>query len=125
MVLGDDLPAGISAGESNAAFSEAGVTHFVTVKSLVGSPCFVQTDIPNPNIYINGKAARREQVQLGENEMYEVAINEGDHVTFTPVALNQADLTIASIPVNEADRNLFGLNEKTTRLPGHKHYYRK
>ena len=24
MVLGDDLPAGISAGESNAAFSEAG-----------------------------------------------------------------------------------------------------
>ena len=29
------------------------------------------------------------------------------------------------IPVSEANRNLFGLNEKTPRLPGHQHYYEK
>jgi len=108
-----------------SAKKKTGVTQFVTVESLAGSPCFVQTDIPNPKIYINGIAAKKKQVRQGENGMYEIAINKGDRVTFTPVALDKADLTIEPIPVSEAGRNLFGLSEKTTRLPGHKFYYKK
>ena len=57
--------------------------------------------------------------------MYEISINKGDRITFTPVALDKTDFDVAPIPINEADHNLFGLNEKTTRLPGHKHYYKE
>jgi hypothetical protein len=108
-----------------SAKKKTGVMQFVTVKSLIGSPCFVQTDIPNPNITINGFAATKKQARVGEDGMYQIALKKGQSVTFTPVALDKTDLSIQPIPVNEADRNLFGLNEKTTRLPGHKHYYRK
>ena len=108
-----------------SAKKKAGVTQFVTVKSLAGSPCFVQTDILNPKVYINGISAKKNQVRQGESGMYEVALKKGDRITFTPVALKKTDLSIQPIPVNGADHNLFGLNEKTTRLPGHKHYYKK
>ena len=106
-----------------SAKRKAGVTQFVTVKSLTGSPCFVQTDIPSPMISINGMPARQNQAKEGEGGVYEIALKKGDSVTFTPIKLENVDLSIAPIPVSEANRNLFGLNEKTTRLPGHKHYY--
>lgn len=109
----------VSAGKKD------GVTQFVTVKSLIGSPCFVQTDIPNPKVYINGVAAAKKQVRIGKGGMYQIALKKGQSVTFVPIVPEKTELTVKPIPVSEADRNLFGLNEKTTRLPGHKHYYRK
>ena len=108
-----------------SAKRKTGVTQFVTVESLTGSPCFVQTDIPQPKIYVNGIVANQQQVRQGERGMYELTLKVGDRVTFTPVELDEANLTIEPIPVSEANRNLFGLNEKTTRLPGHQHYYEK
>ena len=57
--------------------------------------------------------------------MYEITLNIGDRVTFTPVDLDEADLTIEPIPVSKAIRNLFGLSDKTSRLPGHAFYYRQ
>ena len=108
-----------------SAKRKAGVTQFVTVTSLVGSPCFVHTDIPNPQIYINGSVATKEQARVGEGGVHQIALKKGQNVTFTSVALEETDLSIQPIPVNEADHNLFGLNEKTTRLPGHRHYYGK
>jgi hypothetical protein len=39
------------------------------------------------------------------------------------VEIKPADLSIAPIPVPEANRNAFGLNDKTTRLPGHQFYF--
>jgi len=108
-----------------SAKKKAGVTQFVAVKSLIGSPCFVQTDIPKPKLYINGKLTKPNQVRVGEDGMYEIALKKGDSVTFTPIALEKTDLRIQPIPVDEADHNLFGLSEKTTRLPGHKFYYKK
>ncbi|MDF7806351.1 hypothetical protein P4E94_02805 [Pontiellaceae bacterium B12219] len=101
-----------------------GVTQFVEVKSLMGSPCFVQTDIPKPKIYINGKPARKSEVRV-DGSMYQIALKKGGTVLFSAMALEDTDLSIQPIPVSEADRNLFGLSEKTSRLPGHKHYYRK
>ena len=106
-----------------SAKKKAGVTQFVTVESLVGSPCFVQTDIPKPKIYINGIAGDKQQIRQRESGVYEVVINRGDRVAFTPVELDEADLTIEPIPVSKADRNLFGLSDKTSRLPGHAFYY--
>ena len=61
----------------------------------------------------------------GAASMYEITLNKGDRVTFTLVELDEADLTIEPIPVSEANRNLFGLSEKTSRLPGHAFYYRQ
>ncbi|VGO18338.1 glycosyl hydrolase family 95 catalytic domain-containing protein [Pontiella sulfatireligans] len=108
-----------------SAKKKDGVTQFVTVESLAGSPCWVQMDIPSPKIYINGKSAQKKQVSERDDGVYEIALKKGDRVTFTPVDLKQADLSIAPITVRETDRNLFGLSEKTTRLPGHKFYYKK
>ena len=72
-----------------SAKKKAGVTQFVTVESLAGSPCFVQTDIPKPKIYINGIAAAKQQVHQGEGDVYEITLGKGDRVTFTPVELER------------------------------------
>jgi hypothetical protein len=105
-----------------SAKKKAGATQFVTVKSLAGSACFVQTDIPSPNIYINGKAAQKQQVRVLEDGMFQIALKKGEEATFTPIALEKTDLAIAPVPVREQEQNLFGFSEKTTRLPGHGYY---
>ena len=106
-----------------SAKKKGGVTQFVSVESLVGSACQIQTDIPNPIISINGKKAKRGAVEETDDGFYKVALKAGDTATFTPVALKYADLSIAPIPVSAANRNAFGLNDKTTRLPSHQFYY--
>ena len=103
-----------------SAKKAGGVSRFVTVKSLIGSPCVVWTDIPDPVITIAGSQADLEPRHDGS---YEVPLKKGEAVTFTPVSLDQADLTVAPIEVGEDGRNLFGLNKKTERLPGYDHYY--
>ena len=108
-----------------SAKKKAGVTQFVTVESLVGSPCVVQIDIPNPKIYINGTAASKEQARRTDQSYYEIKLAKGETATFTPVELEKTDLKVEPIPVSEADRNLFGLSKKTERLPGHAFYYEK
>ena len=54
------FPMPLPANEANCSVDYAA---FVTVESLAGSPCFVQTNIPNPKIYINGTAATEKQVR--------------------------------------------------------------
>ena len=106
-----------------SAKKEAGVTQFVSVESLIGSPCLIQTDIPNPKILINGKKAKRSQVKKTDDGFYELALKAGDTAMLTPAKWSQVELRIQALPVAEAKRNLFGLNDKTTRLPGHQYYY--
>ncbi len=108
-----------------SAKKKGGVTQFVQVKSLAGSPCFVQPGIPKPDICINGVPAKKKQVEVLAGGMYQIELAKGDSVTFTPVPLEKADLSIEPIPVDEAGVNLFGLNDKTTRLPGHQYYYKE
>ena len=105
-----------------SAKRKAGVTQFVVVESLVGSPCLIQTDISNPKIYIDGTTATPEQVRKNDQGFYEVKLSKGASVIFTPNDLKNTKLKIEPIPVSEANRNLFGLSEKTKRLPSHKFY---
>ena len=107
------------------AKKKAGVTQFVMVESLVGSPCVVQVDIPNPRVYINGALAVAPKVRRTETGFYEIDLKRGEAVTFTPDALEKADLKIEPLPVSEADSHLFSLNAKTERLPGHQFYFEK
>ena len=97
-----------------------GKTVFVTVKSLVGRPCVVKTDISNPIVTIDGEAR---QLSARADGCFEVPLQKGQSVVFAAGDLQSDDFKIRANPVSEQDRNLFGLNEKTTRLPGHKHYY--
>ncbi|MGB1127438.1 MAG: glycosyl hydrolase family 95 catalytic domain-containing protein, partial [Opitutales bacterium] len=106
-----------------SAKKEAGVTQFVSVESLIGSPCLIQTDIPNPKILINGKKAKRSQVTKTDDGFYELALKAGDTAMLTPAKWSHVEPRIQALPVAEAKRNLFGLNDKTTRLPGHQFYY--
>ena len=106
-----------------SAKKKGGATQFVSVESLAGSPCLIQTDIENPRITINGKKAKRWQVQKAEDGFYQIELNKGDVAVLAVEELKESDLSVAAIPVGEARRNLFGLNDKTTRLPGHPFYY--
>ena len=102
-----------------------GITQFVQVKSLAGAPCYVRTDIENPIISINGKRPKRGQVQAAAGGFSQIKLGKGDTVIFTSVKLKNADLGIEPLPVKEADRHLFGLNDKTLRLPGHNYYHKE
>ena len=103
-----------------SAKKKGGVTQFVTVESLIGSPCVVHTDILNPRLFINGVPVK---VKRLKNGACDVPLKKGEIAIFTPGALEKTDLTIAPIPVRAEDRNLFGLSEKTKRLPGHQKYH--
>lgn len=106
-----------------SAKKKSGVTQFVMLESLVGSPCVVETDIPDPRIYLNGQElATGLRVRKNIQGFYEIDLKKGDTAILTPVALADTDLRIDAIPVRAADCNLFGLNEKTIRLPGD-HFY--
>ncbi|MFC1652243.1 glycoside hydrolase family 95-like protein [Planctomycetota bacterium] len=105
-----------------SAKKKGGVTEFVTVKSLIGSPCIVQTDIPQPVININGVVAKEAQARKIKGGAYQIQLKQGESVTFSRVALDKADLKIEPIAVSAKDRNLFGYSQKTERLPGHQHY---
>jgi hypothetical protein len=109
-----------------SAKSEAGGTQFVQLKSLIGSPCIVKTDLVKPKIYIDGQRARSEQIQQMGDGFIAIDLKQGQTATLVPVSLERANLTIAPIPVPEADLNIFGLNQKSEqRIPGHKFYYDK
>ncbi|EMI42007.1 dienelactone hydrolase family protein [Rhodopirellula sp. SWK7] len=101
---------------------KGGVTEFVKLQSEAGSPCLVKIDIPNPIISVNGGPAPEGVCRLTEQGFYDVAIEKGDTVTFSRVALEDADMKITPIFVSEENCNLFGFNENTERLPGHRHY---
>jgi hypothetical protein len=83
-----------------------------------------QTDIPKPKVYINGAPAGKSQVQVDDADIYQIELKKGDRVTFTLVALEQTDLSIAPIPVSEADITLaalpFVLNAQDQVVPGWK-----
>ena len=56
--------------------------------------------------------------------MLQLKLEKGDVAILTPTTLELTDLSIQPIPVADKDHNLFGLSEKTTRLPGHTFYYK-
>lgn len=60
---------------------------------------------------------------MREDGGYEVPLKKGDTVAFTSVPFKQTDFAIRPISVNQEGRNLFGLSDKTVRLPGHEHYF--
>ncbi|WP_018970896.1 glycosyl hydrolase family 95 catalytic domain-containing protein [Rubritalea marina] len=101
-----------------------GATQFVSVESLAGSPCTVQTDISNAKIYINGTEAPKSKVKLTAQGCYSIDLNKGETVIFTPVNLADTDLVISPLPMDQSHHHLFGLSDKTKRLPGHQFYQR-
>ena len=97
-----------------------GKTVFVTVKSLAGRSCKVKIDIPNPTVTIEGVV---KTLSMTADGCYEVPLLKEQSVVFAAGDLQADDFKIQANPVSEKNRNLFGLNQKTTRLPGHQHYY--
>ncbi|CAA6691276.1 MULTISPECIES: glycosyl hydrolase family 95 catalytic domain-containing protein [unclassified Lentimonas] len=109
-----------------SAKRKGGVTQFVTLESLIGSPCQVKTDVANPKVYIDGVLARSSQIKQMADGFIAIDLKQGQTATLVPVALDQADLTIEPISVPEADLNIFGLNAKSAdRIPGHDYYIKK
>ena len=105
-----------------SAKKKDGLTQFVSIESLKGNPCVVQIDITNPKIYIAGKEISS-RIEINEKGLYEIDLEEGETVIFTPVALNKTDLNIEAIDIDEEDHHLFGLNKKTEHMPGHQNFY--
>ncbi|MEP4889956.1 MAG: hypothetical protein ABJV04_08015 [Aliiglaciecola sp.] len=100
-----------------------GKTQFVELQSLVGTPLVINPDITNPIIYIDGKLADNSLVRQGENGFLHIALAKGERVLLMSPHISQTDLFIRSEDIEKSQQNLFGLNQKTTRLPSHKFYY--
>lgn len=108
-----------------SAQKKSGITEFVSVESLIGSPCIIKTDISNPKIYINGVLATSDQVHQTADGFREINLDKGDSVILSRNTIEKTDLQIKAIPVKDTHRNLFGLSQKTLRLPGHRFYFKE
>ena len=71
---------------------------------------------------IRDRSATPEHVQKTGLSFYEIKLGKGQTVIFTASELKNTELKIEPNPVSEANRNLFGLSERTERLPGHNFY---
>jgi hypothetical protein len=100
-----------------------GKTQFVELQSLVGTPLVINPDIANPIIYIDGKLADNSLVRKDENGFFHIELAKGERALFTLPHISQGDLFINSQDIEKSQQNLFGLSEKTTRLPSHTYYY--
>lgn len=99
-----------------------GRTEFVSIESLIGSPCWVKTDIAEPKIYIDGELASSDDVSFEEDGLIRISLAKGSTALLAGKDLEQVDLSIQASQVEEEDCNLFGFSKRTERLPGHKFY---
>ena len=102
-----------------------GKTQFVRLESLKGKPCFIKTDINKPYLYINGQRVSDEKLLSLVDGMYEIDLKQGEVLLMTGAPLNEIDLNIETKKRPYDQQHLFGLSDKTLRLPGHKFYYKK
>ena len=58
-----------------------------------------------------------------ENGFLHVKLAKGARVLFMSPEINQSDLFITSSDIEKSQQHLFGLSEKTKRLPSHQFYY--
>ncbi|WP_158972769.1 hypothetical protein [Paraglaciecola sp. L3A3] len=100
-----------------------GITQFVELESLVGTPLVISPNISNPIIYIDGKLADKALVKQDESGFYAIDVAKGQRVLFMSPEITAADLVIKPQNIKKSQQNLFGLNDKTTRLPSHAFYY--
>lgn len=102
---------------------KANRTIFVEIESLAGSPLRVSTDIEDPVIFINGEIAADGSVSKGVVGGYVIKADQGDRVLMKSRAAATEDMEIVMTQVPHQNLNLFGLNQKTERMPGHSFYY--
>ena len=102
-----------------------GKTQFVVLESLVGTPLVVNPNIANPKVYINGKLASKELFEQDKDGFFHITLSRGERVLFLDPETTESDLNISSRDIKKSDQNLFGLNDKTTRLPSHSYYYKQ
>ncbi|MBU2877945.1 MULTISPECIES: glycosyl hydrolase family 95 catalytic domain-containing protein [Aliiglaciecola] len=108
-----------------SASKQQGITQFVEVQSLAGKPLVIQTDIDNPKIYIQGKLANETQAFRDDSGFYQIKLSKGERAILTKANIENTALSIKPTPINPEEWNMFGLNEKTKRLPGHHYYYKR
>ncbi len=102
-----------------------GQTQFVELQSLVGTPLVIDPDIVNPIIYIDGKLADKSLVRKDENGFFHIELAKGERALFMSPNVTQKELFITSSDIEKSQQNLFGLSNKTTRLPSHSYYYKE
>ncbi|MFY8327632.1 glycosyl hydrolase family 95 catalytic domain-containing protein [Pseudoalteromonas sp. ZZD1] len=100
-----------------------GKTQFVELQSLVGTPLVISPDIANPIIYIDGQLADPALLKKAQNGFLHIELAKGQRVLLMSPHISQRDLFINSQDIEKSKQNLFGLSEKTTRLPSHTFYY--
>lgn len=101
-----------------------GQTLFVELESLVGTPLVINPDMSSPIIYINGQLADAKRIKEDGNGFYHVDLAKDERVLFMSPQASESDLVITSLNLAKSEQNLFGLNDKTTRLPSHSFYYK-
>jgi alpha-L-fucosidase 2 len=88
-----------------------GKTDFIQIHSLEGERCLLKTDIDNLVVVeSNGK----NKVKRLANNLYEIDLQRGETILLRS-SHYQGDYLIKPSPVNENDKNSYGLNEKFFR----------
>ncbi len=100
-----------------------GQTQFVELQSLVGTPLVIDPNISDPIIYIDGKLADNSLVKKDDKGFFHIELAKDERVLFMAPQITQSDLFITSSDIEKSQQHLFGLSEKTTRLPSHQFYY--
>ena len=100
-----------------------GKTKFVELESLVGTPLVVNPNISDAMLYIDGKLVDISVVKQDKNGFFHIHLAKGKRALFVASDAIQSDLIIKTQSIEKSKQNLFGLNDKTTRLPSHKYYY--
>lgn len=100
-----------------------GKTKFVELESLVGTPLVVNPNINDAILYIDGKLIDMAAVKLDENGFFHLNLTKGKRALFIATDAIQSDLVIKPQGIEKSKQNLFGLSDKTTRLPSHQYYY--
>ena len=91
----------------------------------MGTPLVIDPNIMNPIIYIDGKLADKSLVKKDEKGFVHVELAKGERVLFMSPNVTQKELFITSSDIEKSQQNLFGLSNKTTRLPSHSYYYKE
>jgi alpha-L-fucosidase 2 len=108
-----------------SAKRQGGKTEFVSVTSETGQPCVIRPGIADPAITIDGNPPPDGAVEKLAGGFYRVDLPPGARAVFAREGLGAGELVIAPLVFEEKDKNLFGLHQKTERLPGHRFYHKE
>ena len=105
-----------------SAKKHKGVTQFIEIESLAGTELIIKTDILSAKYTINGSPV--EVVKLA-NGFVKIPLKKGHSVQLLRTNYSQKNLIIDGVKNLNSQRNIYGLNKRSSHIPGYNYYQRQ